>query len=113
PKAASAGSAGADEIVTMPRERLPNRRRHDVIEVEHAGFRLVIGFGRFNDSRLAEVFVSTHKSGTAIDVLLKDSAILLSFALQAGIAASTIRAALAPNGPLAMALDQIEGSAHP
>jgi len=96
----------------MSRERLPSRRRHDVTEIEHGGFRLTIGVGRFSDGRLGEVFINTHKGGTAIDTILKDSAILLSFALQAGIDATTIRAALSPNGPLTVALDRIEGSAR-
>ena len=96
----------------MSRERLPNRRRHDVTEIEHGGFRLVIGFGRFGDGRLGEVFIDTHRDGTALNTILKDSAILLSFALQAGIDATTIRAALSPSGPLAVALDRIEGSAR-
>jgi hypothetical protein len=42
--------------------------------------------------------------------LLRDSTVLLSFALQAGIDATTIRAALSLSGPLAAALDAIEGS---
>ena len=88
------------------RERLPN----DVTEIEHGGFRLAIGFGRFSDNRLGEVFINAHKGGTAIDAILKDNAILLSFALQAGIDATTIRAALSPGGPLAVILDRIEGN---
>jgi hypothetical protein len=87
------------------RERLPDRRRHDVVEVEHGGFKLTVGAGRYADGRLGEVFVSTHKGGTAIDIILKDSAILLSFALQAGVDVATIRAAMAPGGPIAAALD--------
>ena len=91
------------------RERLTNRRRHDVVEIEHAGFKLTIGVGRYRDGQLAEVFIDTQKDGTAIDTILRDSAILLSFALQAGIDTTTIRAGLAPKGPLAAVLDAIEG----
>ena len=100
------------ETRAMSRERLPNRRRHDVTEIEHGGFRLAIGFGRFSDGRLSEAFINTHKGGTALDTILKDSVILLSFALQAGIDVTTIRAALSPSGPLAVALDRIERSAQ-
>jgi hypothetical protein len=92
----------------MTRERLPNRRPHQVAEIEYAGFKLTLGVGRYSDGRLGEVFIDTHKGGTAIDTILRDSAILVSFALQAGIDATTIRAALAPNGPLASVLDMIE-----
>jgi hypothetical protein len=66
------------------RQRLQDRRRHDVAEIEHGGFWLTVGIGRYRDGRLAEVFINTHKGGTAIDTVLKDSAILLSFALQFG-----------------------------
>ena len=93
----------------MSRERLPNRRRHDVAEIEHGGFKLTVGAGRFSDGRLGEVFIDSAKTGTAIDTVLKDSAILLSFALQAGIDATTIRAGLAPNGPIAAVLDRLLG----
>jgi hypothetical protein len=91
------------------RERLPDRRRHDVAEIEHGGFKLTVGVGRFSDGWLGELFIDTHKGGTAIDTILRDAAILVSLALQAGMDATTIRAALAPNGPLAAVLDAIEG----
>jgi ribonucleoside-diphosphate reductase alpha chain len=93
----------------MERQRLPDRRSHQVLAVDHAGFRLTVGVGRFDDGRLGEIFIDTHKGGTAIDTILRDSAILASFALQAGIDAVTIRKALAPRGPIAAVLDKIEG----
>ena len=93
------------------RTRLPDRRAHELAAIEHGGFRLTVGFGRYEDGRLGEVFVDTHKGGTAIDTVLKDSAILLSFALQFGAGASDIRKALSPTGPIATLLDKIEGVA--
>jgi hypothetical protein len=75
--------------------------------VDHGGFQLIVGVGRYGDGRIGELFIDTHKAGTAIDTILRDSAILVSFALQAGIDATTIRAALAPTGPLAAILDQV------
>jgi hypothetical protein len=94
------------------RERLPDRRRHDVAEVERGGFKLTVGAGRYADGRLGEVFISSHKGGTALDTILKDSAILLSFALQAGGDVATIRAAMAPSGPIAAVLDVVEEGAR-
>ena len=91
------------------RLRLPNRRSHQIAEIEHNGFKLVIGIGRFDDGKLAELFVDTHKTGTAIDTLLKDSAVLLSLALQHGASTDTIRHALSRTGPLAAVLDHIGG----
>ena len=92
----------------MSRTRLPDRRRHDVAEIEHGGFRLTVGSGRFTDGRLGEVFIDSTKTGTALDTILRDCAVLTSLALQAGIDAATIRAALAPSGPLAAVLTKIE-----
>jgi hypothetical protein len=73
--------------------------------VDHGGFKLIVGVGRYGDGRIGELFIDTHKAGTAIDTILRDSAILVSFALQAGIDTTTIRAALAPTGPLAAIRD--------
>jgi hypothetical protein len=90
------------------RKRLPHRRAHELVAVEHGGFRLIVGTGRFPDRGLAEVFINTNKPNTAIDTLLQDAAIVLSFALQHGADAAAIRRALAPSGPLAAVLDAIE-----
>jgi hypothetical protein len=53
------------------------------------------------------LFIDTCKGGTALDTILRDSAILTSLALQAGIGVSTIRAAVANNGPVAAVLDHL------
>jgi hypothetical protein len=89
------------------RQRLPDRRQHDVAEIEHGGFWLTVGVGRYADGRVGEVFINTHKGGTAIDTILKDSAILLSFALQFGADPADIRRALSRTGPLAAVLDRL------
>jgi hypothetical protein len=89
------------------RQRLPNRRLHQITVVEHGGFKLIVGVGRYSDGRLGELFIDTHKGGTAIDTILRDSAILVSLALQAGIDAGAIRASMAPNGPIAAILDHL------
>jgi hypothetical protein len=90
------------------RKRLPHRREHELVAVEHGGFRLIVGVGRFpTDRRIAEVFINTNKPNTAIDTLLQDAAIVLSFALQHGADAAAIRRALSPAGPLAAVLDAI------
>ena len=91
------------------RQRLPDRRLHQITVIEHNGFKLVVGVGRYDNGKLAELFVDTHKTGTAIDTLLKDSAVLLSVALQYGADAASIRSALSPTGALAAVLTEIEG----
>jgi ribonucleoside-diphosphate reductase alpha chain len=93
------------------RQRLPDRRPHQVFNLEHEGHRLVIGVGRYDDGRLAEVFSNTDKPGAGIDTILKDSAILLSFALMFGADAAAIRKALSRSGPFGVLLDKIGGAA--
>jgi hypothetical protein len=66
------------------RERLPNRRAHEMLDFEHGGFRYIGGIGRFEDGRLAEVFLNVAKSGTAIENHARDAAITASIALQYG-----------------------------
>jgi hypothetical protein len=94
----------------MTRVHLRDRREHHIVQVEHAGFKLTVGFSRYPSGCLGEIFIDTRKGGAAIDTMLRDSAILVSFALQAGIDAPTIRRALAPNGPIAAVLDKVEGA---
>jgi ribonucleoside-diphosphate reductase alpha chain len=66
---------------------------------------------RFEDGRLAEVFLDNHKAGSAVGTLVRDCAIILSFALQHGADVEAIRRALCRDsagralGPMAVALD--------
>ena len=45
----------------MIRDRLPNRRGHELLSFEHGGFRYTAGIGRFADGRLAELFLDCSK----------------------------------------------------
>jgi len=96
------------------RKRLPQRRSHEVFAVEQEGMKFTAGIGRFPDGGLAELFVSTEKLGTLFDTVMRDSAIVLSFALQHGADVETIRRALVRNGdgsasgPIGALLDLIE-----
>ncbi len=65
---------------------------------EHGGFRYVAGVGRFNDGRLAEIFLYSDKSGTTIETHARDAAIVASIALQHGATADELRHALTRNG---------------
>jgi hypothetical protein len=98
------------------RRRLANRRAHELVDFEHGGFRFTVGVGRFEDGALAEVFLNCSKGGTPVDVNARDAAILASLALQHGATQAELRHALSRNGngsaggPLAAALDLIEGA---
>ena len=97
----------------MTRHCLPNRRLAEIFELEVAGSRYTCTVGRFSDGRLAEVFLSNHKSNSAADISARDSAIVFSIAVQCGADPEVIRRALSRNsqghasGPLGTALDHL------
>jgi hypothetical protein len=95
------------------RERLPDRRLHELVDFEHGGFRYTAGLGRFSDGRLAEIFLNAAKVGTDVETAARDAAIVASIALQCGADPETIRHALTRNrdgaasGPLGRLLDML------
>jgi hypothetical protein len=97
----------------MMRERLPNRRLAETFNLESGGLAYTASVGRFNDGRLAEIFITNHKAGSSADTNAKDAAVVCSIALQHGVPLDTIRRALMrdsagkPSGPLGVALDMI------
>jgi hypothetical protein len=66
---------------------------------------------RFPDGRIAEIFLSNHKSASHADTAARDAAIACSVALQHGASIETIRKAVCrdvrgnASGPLGVALD--------
>ena len=95
----------------MSRQRLPNRRGPTLIEFESMGMRFTAGVGRYPDSRISELFIYNHKAGSSIGTLVRDLAIVFSFAVQHGADAEAIRRALCRDsqgralGPLGTILD--------
>jgi hypothetical protein len=59
----------------MRPERLLNRRLHEVVQFEHGGFTYLAGIGRFDDGRLAELFLTAAKTGTAVEAAARDASI--------------------------------------
>lgn len=98
--------------MTTSRVRLPNRRPHWLYRFECDGQVHTGGIGRFEDGRIAEVFINGSKVGTAAETNGQDAAIVASLALQHGCPAETIRHALARSGgsagPLATLLREVE-----
>jgi hypothetical protein len=76
------------------RTRLANRRPHELLDFEDAGFRFTLGVGRFPDGRLAEIFLNCSKGDTPVDVNARDAAIVASIALQYGATPDELRHAL-------------------
>jgi hypothetical protein len=95
------------------RERLPNRRRSESFEFRHNGFAFTASAGFFENGHLGELFLSSHKPGSPIEAIARDSAVTVSIALQFGVPIETIRAALtkdhdgAPATLLGAALDKL------
>jgi hypothetical protein len=93
------------------RQRLANRRAAESFSFELNGLRFTATVSRFDDGRLAEVFLSNHKNGNQLDTFVRDAAIILSFALQYGADADAIRRALGRDaqgralGPIGQVLD--------
>jgi hypothetical protein len=93
------------------RRRLPNRRAHELLDFEHGGISYTTGVGRFENGLLAEIFLTTRKHSTAVDVNARDAAVAASLLLQHGCSVETLSRALTRNtdgsasGPLARALD--------
>jgi hypothetical protein len=95
------------------RERLPNRRRCETFEFHHAGHFFTLSAGFYADGRTAEIFISANQTGSAIEAIARDAAIVTSIALQSGADLGVISGALTCNhdgGPatlLGAALDAI------
>jgi ribonucleoside-diphosphate reductase alpha chain len=89
----------------------PVRRGHELLGFEHGGIHYTAGFGRFENGKLAEIFLSAAKHGTGVDVNARDAAIAASLLFQFGCPVDKLRKALTRNsdgsasGPLAHALD--------
>jgi hypothetical protein len=60
------------------RLRLAKRLVHEVIDFEHDGHRYTAGIGRFDDGRIAELFLNCGKAGTHVEAVARDAAITAS-----------------------------------
>jgi hypothetical protein len=89
------------------RARLPNRRGSIRFSIEHDGIRYLATLSRFDDGRIAEIFLDAAKPDSAIAMHAHDAAVLASLLLQHGVTAAAIRRSIA--GPIATALAKAEG----
>src|SRR6516225_5370146 len=87
----------------------------EVFDFQAMDLRFTASISRYPDGRIAELFCDNHKAGSQIGTLVRDAAILLSFALQHGADIEAIRRALCRDssgralGPIGQALDLIAG----
>jgi ribonucleoside-diphosphate reductase alpha chain len=101
------------------RQRLLDRRPHELRHFEFAGIKYTAGVGRFPDGSLGEIFLNTTgRVGTDLEAHARDAAITVSLALQHGCPSDALRKALTrtgnggPGSALSYILDQLaaEGS---
>src|SRR5262245_38717090 len=96
-----------------PRIRPPNRRASQSFSMHVGGLEYTATVRRYDDGKIAELFLSNHRSNSAADTNARDAAITFSIAVQHGADAEAIRRALSRDahgraqGPLGRALDQI------
>lgn len=98
------------------RHRLPNRRYREGFDLRHGNidYRVCVGVdwdGHSGSGRLAEIFLSTPKTGTSLDALARDAGLLFSLLVQHGCPVETILSALTrdnegrPAGALGRAIE--------
>ncbi len=78
----------------MPRERLPDRRQAETVDLHYGGRRYHLSIGEYDDGRPGEVFIHGAKPGSDTDLLCDDIGVLISRLLQHG----DDSASLAANG---------------
>jgi hypothetical protein len=98
------------------RTRLPNRRAHEVMSFRHWGQEFHAGLGRsVPDGPIQEVWINA-KSGTQAETLARDSAVLLSIALQYNVPIEAMRKSIMrdadglPSGPVGRLIEIISES---
>ena len=68
----------------MPRKQLPNRRQAVLLTADHRGSVYEVALGVYSDGKPGELFIAGARTGSDIDALLADAAVLVSRALQHG-----------------------------
>jgi hypothetical protein len=85
------------------RHSLPTRRGNISFNFEHDGRTYHATATRYDDGRLAEIFLDCEKIGSAAQQHAETTAVLASLALQHGVPERTLIHAV--NGPLKAALE--------
>lgn len=95
------------------RRQLPNRREHESFEIICDGRVYHVGIGRFDDGRIAELFINSGKTGEQVDSFARDLGVCASLILQHGVPAAALLASLSrldngdPAGPLGQILARL------
>jgi ribonucleoside-diphosphate reductase alpha chain len=97
------------------RRDLPPRRRAETFEIAFGGLARshTVTLGFYEDGSIGEVFVNGGKSGEVVEAIARDGAVILSMALQSGVALDTIKHAItrdergAPSSIIGAVVDQL------
>lgn len=95
------------------RRLLPNRRPSETLTFEHGGTDITVTAGKYPEGAIGEIFINAGHANSAIDAIVSDAAIAVSFALQHGADLASIKAAMKRNSqgeassPIGAALDRI------
>ncbi len=73
------------DAAPSPRQRLPNRRENETVDLVFDGHRYHVTVGFVLDGRPREVFCHGGKVGSGMDLILDDACVALSLLLQHGI----------------------------
>lgn len=93
------------------RVNLHSRRQHETFSLLHWNMKYKIGLGRSDDNVIREVFINCGRSGEQAETLARDSAILLSLALQYGVPIAAMKKSItrnvdgSPTGPIGAIID--------
>jgi len=93
------------------RTRLSNRRYHETFSMRHWNLIYTIGLGKDTDGNVKEVFINCGRSGEQAETLARDSAVLLSIALQYGVPVEAMKKTItrnldgSPTGPIGAIID--------
>ena len=83
----------------MNRNRLPDRRPNQTLELMFDGIYYAVTIGFFPTiGRVGEVFTHGAKVGSAMDAILDDACVALSLLLQHGVAPSALAASMGRDG---------------
>jgi hypothetical protein len=102
--------------MTAHRKPLPQRRASETFELRHGNHRgtFQVTIGYYPDGSIGEVFVSGAKAGSEVEAVARDSAVLLSIAVQFGVPLEIIRHAItreangAPSTIIGAVIDRLD-----
>jgi len=78
----------------MSRRILPQRRRAETFTVVHWNQAFAVTVGFYPDGTVGEVFIESRKTGGDVEAIARDSAVVVSLALQHGAAVEAIAHAI-------------------